>query len=73
MGLGETLRKAMDKLQGSAQVDKDTVKETIKEIQRALIASNVETKIVLELSAKIEDNAFSEIKGTLSRENILQK
>jgi len=73
MGLGETLRKAMDKLQGSAQVDKDTVKETIKEIQRALIASNVETKIVLELSAKIEDNAFSEIKGTLSRREYITK
>lgn len=73
MGLGETLRKAMDKIQGSASIDKDTVKETIKELQRALIAANVETKTVLEISKKIEDNAFTEISGTLSRREYITK
>ena len=73
MGLGETLRNAMDKLQGSASLDKETVKETIKEIQRALISSNVETKTVLELSQKIEENAFREISGTLSRREYITK
>jgi len=73
MSLGETLRKAMDKLQGSASLDKETVKETIKELQRALISSNVETITVLNISKKIEDNAFNEISGTLSRREYITK
>ncbi len=73
MGLGETLRKAMGKIQGTASLDKETIKETIREIQRALIASNVETTMVLEISKKIEDNAFNEISGTLSRREHITK
>ncbi|MDD3085844.1 MAG: signal recognition particle receptor subunit alpha [Candidatus ainarchaeum sp.] len=73
MGLGETLRKAMDKLQGSALIDKETVKETIKEIQRALISSNIEATTVLKLSKIIEERAFEEIKGNLSRREYITK
>ncbi|VVB74400.1 Signal recognition particle 54 kDa protein [uncultured archaeon] len=73
MGLGETLRKAMDKLQGAAAIDKETVKETVKEIQRALISSNVDTTTVFALSKKIEENAFGEIKGKLSRREYVTK
>ena len=73
MGLGETLRKAMDKIQGAATVDKEVVKEVIKEIQRALISANVDTTTVFALSKKIEENAFGEIKGTLSRREYVTK
>ena len=73
MGLGEKLRKAMDKIQGASSVDKEIVKETIKEIQRALIAANVDTTTVFRVSRKIEENAFSEIKGTLSRREHITK
>ncbi|MFA5931155.1 MAG: signal recognition particle receptor subunit alpha [archaeon] len=73
MGLGETLRKAMDKLQGASSVDREVVKEVIKEIQRALIASNVDTNTVFAISKKIEENAFNEIKGTLSRREHITK
>ncbi len=73
MGLGETLRKAMDKIQGASAVDKETVKEAIKEIQRALIAANVDTTTVFAVSKRIEENAFGEIKGTLSRREYVTK
>jgi len=73
MGLGETLRKAMDKIQNTASVDKETVKEAVKEIQRALISANVDTQTVFAVSKKIEENAFGEIKGTLSRREHITK
>lgn len=73
MSLGEKLRKAMDKLQGSTSIDKETVKETIKELQRALIAANIEATTVLNLSKIIEERAFGEIKGNLSRREYVTK
>jgi len=73
MGLGDTLRKAMDKIQGAATIDKETVKEAIKEIQRALISANVDTTTVFAISKKIEDSAFSELKGQLSRREHVTK
>ena len=54
MGLGEALRKAMDKIGNAGAIDKEVVKEAIKEMQRALIASNVDVTTVLTLSKKIE-------------------
>jgi signal recognition particle subunit SRP54 len=73
MGLGETLRKAMDKIQGASTIDKETVKEAVKEIQRALISANVDTTTVFAISKKIEENAFGEIKGTMSRREHVTK
>jgi signal recognition particle subunit SRP54 len=73
MGLGDTLRKAMDKIQGAATIDKETVREAVKEIQRALIAANVDTATVFAISKKIEENAFSELKGQLSRREHVTK
>ncbi len=58
MGLGDALRKAMDKIQGAGIIDKNTVKEVIKEIQRALISANVDPTTVFALSKKIEEKAF---------------
>lgn len=73
MGLGETLRKAMDKIQGAGTIDKETVKDAVKEIQRALIASNVDITTVFAISKKIEENAFEEIKGNISRREYITK
>ncbi|MBN2067154.1 MAG: signal recognition particle protein [Candidatus Diapherotrites archaeon] len=60
MGLGEKLRGAMDSLRKAAVFDKTTIKEAVKEIQRALIAADVEVKLVLELSKRIEKEAARE-------------
>lgn len=73
MGLGDSLRKAMDKIQGAGTVDKEVVKEAVKEIQRALISANVDTQTVFNLSKKIEDRAFEELKtGITRREHIIK-
>ncbi len=73
MGLGDTLRTAMDKIQGAGAIDKETVKEVVKEIQRALIGSNVDPTTVFAVSKKIEEKAFEEPKGGMSqREHIVK-
>ena len=54
-------------------LDKDVLKEAVKEIQRALISSDVEVRLVLEISKKIEDEAFKELpKGITRRQHIVK-
>lgn len=68
MALGDKLRDAIDKIKTSTVIDKDTVKEITKDIQRALIMSDVDIKLVLKLSKEIEKEALLEkIPGNLSR------
>lgn len=73
MSLGEKLRGALDKLRYATSLDSEAVKEAVKEIQRALISGDVEVKLVLELSKKIESQAFGELpKGMTRREFIIK-
>lgn len=58
--LGENLTKTMKKLVGISVIDKKTIEEVVKEIQRALIQSDVNIALVLDLSKKIK-------KGLLKR------
>lgn len=71
--LGENLTNTMKKLVGMSVIDKKTVKEIVKEIQRALIQSDVNIGLVLELSKKIEKRALDEKppKGITPREYII--
>jgi len=72
MGFGESLRKAIEQLRTSG-ADKETVKEVIKELQRALIAADVEIRLVFDLSKKIETEAFKELpEGINRREHIIK-
>ncbi len=71
--LGEKLRSAIDKISGAGIVDEKIVKESIKEIQRALINSNVEINTVLELSKKIEKKASEKPEGNLSQREHITK
>lgn len=57
MGLGDKLRQAMERLRASVFIDRETIKEAVKEIQRALIASDVELNLVLRVSKEIEELA----------------
>lgn len=52
--LGENLTNTMKKLVGMSVIDKKTIKEVVKDIQRALIQSDVNIKLVLELSKKLK-------------------
>ncbi len=72
--LGEKLRSAMRKLAGKTVVDKAAVEEFIRELQRALIASDVEVKLVFELSEMIKKKALEEKKaeGFSTRDHVLR-
>jgi signal recognition particle subunit SRP54 len=72
MGLGESLRKAVDKIQNAGTIDKETIKEAIKEIQRALIGANVDISTVMALSKKIEERAFKPVEGLSQREHVIK-
>ena len=47
--LGENLTNTMKKLAGMSVIDKKVVKEVVKDIQRALIQSDVNIQLVLKL------------------------
>src|SRR3989344_1058928 len=67
MSLGEKLAGAMETLRRAATLDKDAIKEAVKEIQRALISSDVEVSLVLELTKKMEAEAFKELPAGFNR------
>nr|WP_319373783.1 signal recognition particle protein Srp54 [uncultured Methanobacterium sp.] len=72
--LGKNLTKTMKKLAGMTIIDEEVVKEVIKDIQRALIQSDVNIKLVLNLSKKIEDRALNEEppKGVTAKEHVIK-
>ncbi len=73
MGLGEKLRQAMDRLRGASALDKETVKAVVKDLQRALIAGDVDVSLVLQATKEIEKEAFGELpKGMNRREHVLK-
>ena len=49
-GLSDSLTKTMKKLAGMSIIDKKTLKEVTKDIQRALIQSDVNVKVVFALT-----------------------
>ncbi|MBS3067804.1 signal recognition particle receptor subunit alpha [Candidatus Micrarchaeota archaeon] len=58
MDLGKKLREALAKLTGKPYVDEDAVRALIKDLQRVLIASDVNVKLVFELSKRIEERSL---------------
>ncbi len=67
MDFGEALRKALEKLRNSSKIDKETVKEAIKQIQRALISADVEISLIIKLSKEIEEEAFKDLPENMNR------
>lgn len=67
MSLGDQLRTAIETLRHATFSDQSQIKESVKQIQRALISSDVEITLVLELSKRIEKAAFSELPPGLNR------
>ncbi len=73
MGFGDKLREAMERLRTAAFVDEATIKESVKDIQRALISADVEVSTVLSLSQKIEKEALKEPpEGISKKEHVLK-
>lgn len=71
--LGKKLTNTMKKLVGMTVIDEKTIKEVVKDIQRALIQSDVNINLVLKLSKKIEDRTLNEEppKGITPREHVI--
>jgi len=72
--LRDGLQGAINNLRKSVVVDRKIIKEYVKEIQKTLLGADVNVKLVLDLSRKIEDRGLLEKPpGTLSRkENIVK-
>ncbi|MCC7569889.1 signal recognition particle receptor subunit alpha [Candidatus Micrarchaeota archaeon] len=73
MDLGRGLRNVIKTLTGSTIVDESTVKSIVKELQRVLISSDVNVKIVLEMSKRIEKKALDKelMKDLTVREHVM--
>ena len=58
--LGESLKNTLSKIAGSVFVDEKLINELVKDIQKALLQSDVNVKLVFELSNKIKERALKE-------------
>ena len=60
MDLGEGIRKAISRLTGATVIDAKVIREFNKELQKALISSDVEVALVSSFTKRIEDAALKE-------------
>ena len=58
--LKTSLRAAIKKIVNSSSVDEELIKELSKDIQRSLLQSDVNVKLVLEITKNIEDRSLNE-------------
>ena len=71
--LGSSLKGTLKKIANAVYVDSKLIKEVIRDIQRALLQADVNVKLVLELSKKIEKRALQEKPpaGMSNREHVI--
>jgi len=71
--LGDSLRGTLKKIANAVHIDSKLVKEVVRDIQRALLQADVNVKLVLELSKKIEKRALQEKPpaGMSNREHVI--
>ncbi|WP_297419641.1 signal recognition particle protein Srp54 [Thermococcus sp.] len=72
--LGKALNNALRKLARSRAVDEAMIKEVVRDIQRALIQADVNVRLVLQLTKRIEKRALEEEPpaGASKKEHIIQ-
>jgi signal recognition particle subunit SRP54 len=72
--LGSSLTSAIKKLFRAGVVDEAAVKELVRDIQRALLQADVNVKLVLDISKRIEDRALKERvpPGISRREHVIK-
>ncbi|KPV64564.1 MAG: Signal recognition particle 54 kDa protein [Candidatus Bathyarchaeota archaeon BA2] len=72
--LGSSLYEALRKVFRAPVVDEETVKELVRDVQRALLQADVNVKLVLEISKRIEDKALKEKvpPGISRREHVIK-
>jgi signal recognition particle subunit SRP54 len=59
-GLGDRLSALVDKIKGAPVIDERLVKEVVRDVQRALLEADVDVKLVMDLSKRIERRALEE-------------
>jgi len=71
--LGSSLKGTLKKIANAVYVDSKLIKEVVRDIQRALLQADVNVKLVLELSKKIEKRALQEKPpaGMSNREHVI--
>ena len=72
--LGSSLYEALKKVFKASIVDEATVKELVRDIQRALLQADVNVQLVLEISKRIEERALKENvpQGISRREHVIK-
>ncbi|RLF66539.1 MAG: signal recognition particle protein [Thermoplasmata archaeon] len=71
--LKETLRKSVNRIVNSIFVDRELIRETVKDIQRALLLADVEVSLVVELGRRIEKRALEERpRGLGEKEHVIK-
>ena len=72
--LGQSLRNVLKKITGASHIDEALVKEITRDIQRALLQSDVNVKLVLEMTKEVERRALSEepSAGTSPKEHVVR-
>ncbi|MBS7648353.1 MAG: signal recognition particle protein Srp54 [Candidatus Bathyarchaeia archaeon] len=58
--LGSSLYESLKKIFGASVIDENIVRELIRDLQRALLQADVNVKLVLDLSKRIEERALKE-------------
>ena len=72
--LGESLKSILQKVAKSIFVDDALVNELVKELQRALLQSDVNVKLVFDLSQRIKERVLKEeVPGGLTKREYLVK
>jgi len=71
--LGSALRESLRKIARAGYIDKETLEITVKDIQRALLAADVNVKLVFQISENIKKRAWEEKPktGLSKREHIV--
>src|SRR5688500_17967559 len=71
--LGESLRATLAKIARTGQIDEATIKEVVRDIQRALLQADVNVKLALKLTREIERRALQEKPkaGQSARDHVL--
>lgn len=72
--LGSSLYEALKKVLRASVVDEATVKELVRDVQRALLQADINVKLVLDISKRIEEGALKEKvpPGISRREHVIK-
>ena len=72
--LGSSLYNSLKKLLRASAVDEDTVRELVRDLQRTLLMADVNVRLVLDLSRRVEERALKEEipPGISRREHVIK-